>query len=95
MLLLGVVGGLLGSCFIVLNARLVAWRRKHLARYGVRGRLLEGAVISLITSAVSFTLPLVFACQVRRRQRRAAPRRLRASVHAPPRLTCDMCDCRC
>lgn len=65
MLLLGVIGGLLGSSFIALNAKLAAWRKKHLAPYGLKGRLIEGLVISILTSTVSFILPLYFNCQVR------------------------------
>lgn len=64
MLLLGVVGGLLGSAFIVLNARLAVWRKHTLSKYGRRGKVLEGLAISVLTSVVSFGLPLLFECQV-------------------------------
>ena len=37
-LLLGVAGGLLGSSFIVLNARLNAWRKRNLLQYGWKVR---------------------------------------------------------
>ncbi|MEW5313527.1 MAG: hypothetical protein WDW38_005088 [Sanguina aurantia] len=63
MLLLGVVGGLLGSAFIVLNARLAVWRKHTLSKYGRRGKVLEGLAISVLTSVVSFGLPLLFECQ--------------------------------
>lgn len=62
-LLLGVIGGLLGTFFISLNARLVAWRRQHLLPHGSKARVAEALLISLLTSAVSFLLPLLFACQ--------------------------------
>ncbi|KAG2444895.1 hypothetical protein HXX76_001631 [Chlamydomonas incerta] len=62
MLLLGVLGGLMGSGFIVMNSRLSEWRRRHLAPLGRRGRLLEGLVISVLTSTLSFVVPLMVAC---------------------------------
>lgn len=49
--------------FIALNARLNVWRKRVLAPYGLRGRLVEGAAISAITSLLSFVLPLLVACQ--------------------------------
>jgi H+/Cl- antiporter ClcA len=65
MLLLGVIGGLLGSCFNHLNALLAAWRKQRLLKYGPRGRLWEGLTAALLTSTVSFLLPMMVACQVR------------------------------
>jgi H+/Cl- antiporter ClcA len=49
-LLLGIVGGLLGSVFISLNARLVAWRREHLAPHGAKAKVAEALLISVLTS---------------------------------------------
>ena len=69
MLLLGVVGGLLGSAFITLNTRLTRWRKMHLAVHGIKGKLLEALVISLITSLISFGAPRLFECQVGRGRR--------------------------
>lgn len=63
MLLLGVIGGLLGSCMNAFNARLTRWRKQHLVGYGRRGRVMEVLIIALITSTLSFTLPLMFSCQ--------------------------------
>lgn len=63
-LLLGVIGGLLGSSFIAINSKLTVWRKEHVFKYGLRARMLEALIISLITSGVSFLLPLVFSCQV-------------------------------
>ncbi|PNW88649.1 hypothetical protein CHLRE_01g038700v5 [Chlamydomonas reinhardtii] len=62
MLLLGVLGGLMGSGFIVMNTRLSEWRRRNLAPLGRRGRLLEGLAISVLTSTLSFVVPLMVAC---------------------------------
>lgn len=64
MLLLGVIGGLLGSCFNHLNALLAGWRKQRLLKYGPRGRLWEGLAAALLTSTVSFLLPMMVACQV-------------------------------
>uniref|UniRef100_A0A383VWF9 Chloride channel protein n=1 Tax=Tetradesmus obliquus TaxID=3088 RepID=A0A383VWF9_TETOB len=63
MLLLGVIGGLLGSCFNHLNALLAGWRKQRLLKYGPRGRLWEGLAAALLTSTVSFLLPMMVACQ--------------------------------
>ncbi|KAJ9530379.1 hypothetical protein QJQ45_000747 [Haematococcus lacustris] len=63
MLLLGVIGGLSGSAFISLTSRLASWRRRHLTPWGVRGRLAEALLLSLLTSSASFMLPLAFSCQ--------------------------------
>ena len=41
-----------------------AWRKKFLDRYGIRGRIAEALVVSLVTSIVSFSLPLMVPCQV-------------------------------
>ncbi|GIL91065.1 hypothetical protein Vretimale_9495 [Volvox reticuliferus] len=62
MLLLGVLGGLLGSGFIAMNARLSEWRKRNLAPLGRRGRLLEGLAISVLTSTLSFVVPLMVVC---------------------------------
>jgi H+/Cl- antiporter ClcA len=64
-LLLGVIGGLLGSSFISINSKLALWRKEHIFKYGPRARMIEGLLISLLTSGVSFLLPLMFSCQVR------------------------------
>ncbi|GLC67770.1 hypothetical protein PLESTF_000605500 [Pleodorina starrii] len=63
MLLLGVLGGLLGSGFIAMNARLSEWRKRNLAPLGRRGRLLEGLAISVLTSTLSFVVPLLVLCR--------------------------------
>eukprot|EP00879_Flechtneria_rotunda_P004562 GHRR01004817.1.p1 GENE.GHRR01004817.1~~GHRR01004817.1.p1 ORF type:complete len:654 (+),score=198.62 GHRR01004817.1:480-2441(+) len=63
MLLLGVIGGLLGSFFTALNGRLAAWRNSVLAPYGKRGRLWESLAVALLTSTVSFLLPMLTSCQ--------------------------------
>ncbi|GAX72881.1 hypothetical protein CEUSTIGMA_g336.t1 [Chlamydomonas eustigma] len=63
-LLLGVVGGLLGSSFITLNAKLATWRKtKVVPRWGVRGKICEAVLVSLLTSIVSFGLPFMVPCQ--------------------------------
>ncbi|KAF8058892.1 CLC-D [Scenedesmus sp. PABB004] len=63
MLLLGVIGGLLGSAFNHLNAALSEVRKARLARHGARGRLWEGAAAALLVSTVSFLLPMLVACR--------------------------------
>ena len=63
-LLLGVVGGLLGSGFVALTALVGHWRKTVLwPRWGARGKMLEALVVSLMTSIVSFGLPMMLSCQ--------------------------------
>ena len=64
-LLLGVVGGLLGASLVSLNAHLATWRKHVLwPQIGPRGKIVEVLMVSLLTSAVSFSLPLLVRCQV-------------------------------
>lgn len=63
MLLLGVMGGLLGSTFNVLNAQLTLWRQSFFRKYGARARVIEAVIIALLTSTVAFGLPLMVSCQ--------------------------------
>ncbi|GBF93681.1 hypothetical protein Rsub_06784 [Raphidocelis subcapitata] len=70
-LLLGIVGGLAGSAFNAANQRLAAWRAARRRRAaaapggggGAGGRVAEAVVLALLTSAVSFALPLMARCQ--------------------------------
>lgn len=64
MLLLGILGGLLGSGLNAAHARLLKWRRRHLHVHGLRARMYEGLALALLTSSVSFVLPLMSACRV-------------------------------
>ena len=64
-LLLGVVGGLLGSGFVALTDLVGRWRKNVLwPRWGARGKIIEALVVSLMTSIVSFGLPMMLSCQV-------------------------------
>eukprot|EP00967_Tisochrysis_lutea_P033161 scaffold39365_cov18-Tisochrysis_lutea.AAC.1 len=62
-LLLGVIGGLLGSSFIAINAKLTVWRKENVSKLGARAKIAEALLVSILTSAVSFLLPLIFSCQ--------------------------------
>jgi hypothetical protein len=68
----GVIGGLMGSAFNHANQRLAEWRKARLARHGTRARIAEALAIALLTSAISFALPLMAQCQVGARRRWAA-----------------------
>lgn len=67
MLLLGVLGGLAGSAFNHANQRLAEWRKAALGRRGPRARVAEALAIVVLTSGVSFLLPMMAGCRVRRR----------------------------
>ncbi|KIY93570.1 Chloride channel protein CLC-d [Monoraphidium neglectum] len=62
-LLLGVIGGLVGSAFNHANQALAEWRKANLYKHGARGRVAEALAIAVVTSAVAFALPLVAQCQ--------------------------------
>ena len=65
-LLLGVVGGLLGSGFVALTALVGHWRKTIFwPQWGATGKVVEALLVSLMTSIVSFGLPMMLSCQVR------------------------------
>ena len=65
MLLVAIVGGFLGSGFNLLNAKLTAWRKRHVWCHGSRAQLLEVMAVAVFSGTVAFTLPLFFACKVK------------------------------
>lgn len=62
MAIIGVIGGLLGALFNQLTLYITNWRRKYLHKRGNRVKILEVCLISLITSVISFGLPLLRKC---------------------------------
>jgi len=58
-ILLGVVGGCGGALFIHLNTIICVWRRDN--QKGKR-KVIEAALIALLTATCSFCLPLLFSC---------------------------------
>ncbi|CAI0429899.1 unnamed protein product [Linum tenue] len=62
MAFIGVIGGLLGALFNQLTLYITYWRRNHLHKKGTRVKIIEACLISVITSAVSFGLPLLRKC---------------------------------
>lgn len=65
MVLLGLLGGILGSTFNSVNAQLCLWRRDVLHKYGPYYRISEAVTVAFISSAVSFVLPMMVSCRVR------------------------------
>lgn len=63
MLLLGVMGGLLGSAFNAMNAQLTIWRQIFFRKHSPRARVIEAVIIALVTSTVAFGMPLMVSCQ--------------------------------
>lgn len=59
---IGVIGGLLGALFNQLTLYIANWRRNYLHKKGPRVKIIEVCLISLITSAISFGLPLLRKC---------------------------------
>ncbi|KAK1380084.1 Chloride channel protein [Heracleum sosnowskyi] len=62
MAVIGVIGGLLGALFNQLTLYLTHWRRNYLHKRGSRVKIIEVCLISVITSAISFGLPLFRKC---------------------------------
>ncbi|KAF5452499.1 hypothetical protein F2P56_027491 [Juglans regia] len=62
MAVIGVIGGLLGALFNQLTLYISYWRRNHLHKKGNRVKIIEACLVSLITSIISFGLPLLRKC---------------------------------
>ncbi|XP_010524817.1 PREDICTED: chloride channel protein CLC-d isoform X2 [Tarenaya hassleriana] len=62
MAVIGVIGGLLGALFNQLTLYMTSWRRNSLHKNGNRVKIIEACIISCITSAISFGLPLLRRC---------------------------------
>ncbi|KAJ4967791.1 hypothetical protein NE237_014492 [Protea cynaroides] len=62
MAFIGVIGGLLGALFNQLTLYITRWRRQYLHKKGNRVKIIEVCLISLITSIISFGLPLLRKC---------------------------------
>ncbi|XP_049374333.1 LOW QUALITY PROTEIN: chloride channel protein CLC-d [Solanum verrucosum] len=62
MAVIGVIGGLLGALFNQLTLYMTHWRRNYLHKKGIRVKIIEACLISVITSAISFGLPLFRRC---------------------------------
>ncbi|KAL3505898.1 hypothetical protein ACH5RR_031280 [Cinchona calisaya] len=62
MAVIGVIGGLLGALFNQLTLYITNWRRNYLHKKGNRVKIIEVCLISVITSIISFGLPLFRKC---------------------------------
>ncbi|KAI5073169.1 hypothetical protein GOP47_0011182 [Adiantum capillus-veneris] len=62
MAMVGVIGGLLGALFNQLTLYLSSWRRNTLHKRGDRVKIVEACLVSLLTSVLSFGLPLLTKC---------------------------------
>ncbi|KAJ0982306.1 hypothetical protein J5N97_010561 [Dioscorea zingiberensis] len=62
MAIIGVIGGLLGALFNQLTLYMTRWRRNYLHKKGNRVKILEACILSLVTSLISFGLPLLRKC---------------------------------
>ena len=62
MAMLGVAGGLAGALFNRLSLTVSLWRRTSLHPRGARVKVYDACVVALITSTLSFGLPLLHNC---------------------------------
>jgi chloride channel 7 len=61
-LVIGVIGGLLGAAFTSFNLRVTAMRGKRINKDN-RYRVLEVAIITIISSSIQYLLPFAFDCK--------------------------------
>ncbi|TYJ47922.1 hypothetical protein E1A91_A01G025500v1 [Gossypium mustelinum] len=62
MAVIGIIGGLLGALFNQLTIYVTRWRRNYLHKKGNRVKIYEACLISVLTSVISFGLPLLRNC---------------------------------
>ncbi|XP_054821234.1 chloride channel protein CLC-d-like [Prosopis cineraria] len=62
MAVIGVIGGLLGALFNQLTLYVASWRQNHLHKKGGRIKIIEACLVSVLTSVISFGLPLLRKC---------------------------------
>ncbi|XP_054805887.1 chloride channel protein CLC-d-like [Prosopis cineraria] len=62
MAIIGVIGGLLGALFNQLTLYITSWRRNYLHKKGIRVKIVEACLVSVLTSVISFCLPLLRKC---------------------------------
>ncbi|KAH0449371.1 hypothetical protein IEQ34_020063 [Dendrobium chrysotoxum] len=62
MAIIGIIGGLFGALFNQLTLYITSWRRNYLHKKGNRVKIIEVLLISLMTSVISFGLPLLRKC---------------------------------
>ncbi|KAL8026268.1 hypothetical protein ABFX02_14G016300 [Erythranthe guttata] len=62
MAVIGIIGGLLGALFNQLTFLIAYWRRNYLHKRGNRVKVIEVCIVSIITSVISFGLPLFKRC---------------------------------
>ncbi|CAK9142525.1 unnamed protein product [Ilex paraguariensis] len=62
MAFIGIIGGLLGALFNQLTLYITHWRRTHLHKKGNQVKVIEVCLLSVITSVISFGLPLFKKC---------------------------------
>ncbi|XP_012574363.1 chloride channel protein CLC-d isoform X2 [Cicer arietinum] len=62
MAIIGVIGGLLGALFNQLTLYITTWRRNRLHKKGNRVKIIEACLVSVLTSVISFGLPLLRKC---------------------------------
>jgi chloride channel 7 len=60
---LGVLGGVLGSLFNQINAKIIVWSAWWLKRKGKFAKITQAVIVALITSICSFGLPWLATCR--------------------------------
>ncbi|XP_024366703.1 putative chloride channel-like protein CLC-g [Physcomitrium patens] len=59
----GVLGGVLGSLFNQINAKIIVWSGTWLKKKGKFAKIIQAILIALVTSICSFGLPFLAKCQ--------------------------------
>ena len=63
MLLVGILGGLLGSLFNHLNEKITRWRKQYVTNN--RQKMWDAAAVAVLSATLCFILPLTVGCRVR------------------------------
>jgi H+/Cl- antiporter ClcA len=58
---MGIIGGLLGALFTVINARISLFRRTHIVKHRHR-RIIDVLTWCFIVSSIAYVLPFAFGC---------------------------------
>ncbi|CAM6044367.1 unnamed protein product, partial [Sphagnum compactum] len=61
--ILGIVGGVLGSLFNQINAKIITWSNGWLKKKGKYAKIAQAVIVAFITSVCSFGLPWLATCR--------------------------------
>ena len=63
-MIIGAIGGLLGTLFVKLNIQITKWRQKHIPKHNHMLRIAEVVVISVLTATLCYSITMLSPCAV-------------------------------